>query len=58
MNKQHEWFDRKRVGSDWTDGDDIVIREKPAEDVSCDGSYAEEVQDKEHHRMCGLIGVR
>ena len=46
------------MGSGWTDGDDIVVREKPAEDVSCDGSYAEEVQDKEHHGMCGLIGVK
>lgn len=38
-----------------TDGDDIVIREKPAEDVSRYGGNAEEVQDEEHDGVCRLF---
>jgi hypothetical protein len=40
-----------------TDGDDIVIREEPAEDVCRYGGYAEEVQDEEHDGVRGLIRI-
>lgn len=49
--------DCKRVRNQ-TDGDDVVIREEPAEDVSRYSGYAEEVQDEEHDGVCGLIGMR
>jgi c-di-AMP phosphodiesterase-like protein len=38
-----------------TDGDDIVIREKAAEDVSRYGGNAKEVQNEENDRVRGLI---
>ena len=41
-----------------TDGDDIVVREEPAEDVSRYGGYAEEIQDEEHDGVRGLISMR
>jgi hypothetical protein len=41
-----------------TDGDDIVVREKPAEDVRRDGGYAEQIQDEEHDGVRGLIRKR
>ena len=41
-----------------TDGDDIVVREKPAEDVCRDGGYAEQIQDEEHDGVRGLIRKR
>lgn len=41
-----------------TNGDDIVICEKPAEDVGRYGGYAEEVQDEEHDGVRGLIRMK
>jgi hypothetical protein len=41
-----------------TDRDNIVIREKSAEDVSRYGGYAEEVQDEEHDGVRRLIRMR
>jgi hypothetical protein len=52
-----EWL----TGDEWenqTYGDDIVICEKPTEDVSRYGSYAEEVQDEEHDGVRRLIGMK
>ena len=49
------------MANEWeteTDGDDIVIREEPAEDVSRYCGYAEEVQDEEHDGVRGLIRMR
>ncbi len=49
------------MANEWeteTDGDDIVIREEPAEDVSRYCGYAEEVQDEEHDGVRGLIRMK
>ena len=53
--------DESLTGNEWenqTDGDDIVICEKPAEDVSRYGGYAEEVQDEEHDGVRRLIHMK
>ncbi len=41
-----------------TDGDDIIIGEETAEDVSRYGGYAEKVQDEEHDGVRGLFRMR
>jgi hypothetical protein len=59
VNERHE---RVCQGVDMkkscTDGDDIVVREKPAEDVRRDGGYAEQIQDEEHDGVRGLTRKR
>ena len=57
MSGKNEWLTRDER-EDRTDGDDIVICKKPAEDVGRYSSYAEEVQDEEHDGVRGLIQTK
>jgi hypothetical protein len=57
VGSKNEWL----MVNEWenqTNGDDIVICEKPAEDVGRYGGYAEEVQDEEHDGVRGLIRMK
>lgn len=58
VNGRHERLAKEWTRRNCTDGDDIVIREKSAEDVRRDGGYAERIQDEEHDGVRGLIRKR
>jgi hypothetical protein len=42
----------------WTDRDDIIVREEAAEDISRDGGYPKEVQNEKHDGVRRLRMMR